>query len=158
MTNAGRPRLPSAVKLARGTLRPSRQASREPTYPPGSATAPAHLTGPARDEYERLAKLLLVQGLFPSTAEGVLAFGCWWFGQWVEAIWRIDEHGSVVATEHGSKLNPAVRIAEAASRHYAAMCSRFGLDPASIAKVDPRPPGVDADELERLRAARRAER
>ena len=70
----------------------------------------------------------------------------------------IDEHGSVVATEHGSKLNPAVRIAEAASRHYAAMCSRFGLDPASIAKVDPRPPGVDADELERLRAARRAER
>ncbi|MCC6961610.1 MAG: phage terminase small subunit P27 family [Dehalococcoidia bacterium] len=158
MTTAGRPRLPSAVKLARGTLRPSREASREPVYPPGSAAAPANLAGPARDEYERLAKLLLVQGLFPATAEGVLAFGCWWFGQWVEATRRIEEDGQIVMTEYGPKLNPAVRIASTAATLYSTMCSRFGLDPASAAKVDPRPPGVDADELERLRAARRAER
>ena len=158
MPDAGRPRLPTAVKAARGTLEESRTSPQEPRFPDGNKAAPANLTGPASMEYERLATMLLAQGLFPATAESELAFGCWWYGQWCEAQLHIEAHGQVMMTEYGLKPNPAVRIAATAASHYFTMCGRFGLDPASAGKVTARPKGEGADELARRRDERRASR
>ena len=158
MADAGRPRIPTAVKERQGTLEKSRVSAAEPTFPDGNKEAPANLTGPASMEYERLAGLLLAQGLFPATAESELAFGCWWYGQWCLAQLHIEAHGQVELTAFGWKPNPSVRIAATAASHYFTMCGRFGLDPASAGKVTARPKGEDADELTRKREARRAAR
>lgn len=146
------------MKKAQGTFEASRASTAEPTFPDGSLRAPETLTGPAKAEYERLAKLLIGQGLFPATGQGELATGCWWFGQWAEATRQIERYGQVVQTDYGLKANPALRIAATASGHYFTMCGRFGLDPASAGKVTARPKGEDADELARKRAERRAAR
>lgn len=157
MADAGRPRIPTAVKAARGTLELSR-VKNEPVFPDGNPVAPANLTGPARAEYERLARMLLEQGLFPASAEGELAFGCWWYGQWCESQLLIEAHGQLLATEYGLKTNPAIRIAATAASHYYTMCGRFGLDPSSAGKVTARPLAENEDEVARKRAERRATR
>jgi len=127
-------------------------------FPDGNREAPANLSGPASMEYERLARMLLDQGLFPATAESELAFGCWWYGRWCEAQLHIEAHGQVVMTEYGLKPNPSIRIAATAASNYFTMCQRFGLDPASAGKVTARPKTEGADELAKVRAARRAAR
>lgn len=156
--DAGRPRLPTIVKARQGTLEKSRTSVREPAFPDGNVAAPAALSGPARVEYERLALLLADQGLFPATAENELAFGCWWYGQWVKAALAIETHGQVMMTEYGLKPNPGIRIAATAASHYFTMCGRFGLDPSTAGKVTARPKVQDQDELAQVREARRANR
>jgi P27 family predicted phage terminase small subunit len=146
------------VKERQGTLEKSRTSEQEPRFPDGNKEAPANLTGPSSMEYERLARMLLAQGLFPATAESELAFGCWWYGQWCEAQLNIERYGQVMMTEYGLKPNPAIRIAATAASHYFTMCGRFGLDPASAGKVTARPKDQDADELAAKRRARRAAR
>ncbi len=159
MADAGRPRLPTAVKERQGTLERSRVSQSEPVFPPGNKEAPPNLSGPASMEYERLARMLLDQGLFPATAESELAFGCWWYGQWCEAQLNIEAHGQITMTDYGLKPNPAIRIAATAASHYFTMCGRFGLDPANAGKVTARPKtGADAATLEAKRAERRAAR
>ena len=158
MPDAGRPRIPTAVKERQGTIERSRASAQEPTFPDGNDKAPPNLSGPASAEYVRLAKLLLAQGLFPATGESELAFGCWWYGQWCEAQLNIETHGQITMTDYGLKTNPAIRIAATAASHYFTMCGRFGLDPASAGKVTARPKAEDADELARKREARRAAR
>ena len=157
--DAGRHRIPTAVKERQGTLEASRTSQQEPVWPQGSADPPALLAGAALEEWGRVVPPLIAQGLFPIGAVGVIAMGCWAYGQWHEAAVDIAEFGRTYTSDNGrTYAHPAVAQAGQFSNLYFTMCGRFGLDPASAGKVTARPKGEDADELARKREARRAAR
>ena len=64
MPRTGRPRLPTALKIARGETRPSRHNTAEPQLsPPERIDPPDGLRGPGLKEWLRVAPLLLEAGV-----------------------------------------------------------------------------------------------
>lgn len=64
MPRTGRPRIPTALKIARGERRPSRHNSAEPELPaPKRVDPPTGLKGPGLREWLRVAPLLLEAGV-----------------------------------------------------------------------------------------------
>ena len=64
MPRTGRPRTPTALKLAKGERRPSRHNSAEPELPaPKRIDPPTGLKGPGLKEWLRVAPLLLEAGV-----------------------------------------------------------------------------------------------
>ena len=159
MADPGRPRLPTAVKRARGTLEESRTSQAEPQWPQGDTNPPVWLTDEALVEWKRLVPLLTAQGLFPVSAYHQVAGICQQWGRWREAEEHLAEEGKVITTKSGyMQPSPWIAIGQKSWSEYMSACGRFGLDPASSGKVTARPPGDDADELARRREERRAQR
>lgn len=159
MADAGRPRKPTAVKAAQGTLEKSRTSPAEPEWKPGSDKPPPWLSGAALNEWKRLVPLLLGQGLFPASAYSQVAGLCQQWGRWREAEDAMAQDGKVIETASGyQQPSPWIAIGAKAWDNYMTACGRFGLDPANASKVTARPPSTNDDELARRREERRAAR
>lgn len=153
--------LPTAVKERQGTVEASRVSPSEPQWPQFDAKAPDSLDdATAVALWDELAPELIAQGLAPKGAKGELVALCNSWATYVRAGKELAKPGGWVTKAQSGYEMPSVWVAvrKNALSEYAALCPRFGLDPASAGKVTARPPKTGEDELAKAREARRASR
>jgi phage terminase small subunit len=116
----GRPPLPSALKLIRGTARADRTNPAEPTPDIGAKPPPwLPKTGPSRAAWRRLSRVLTATRVLTVADAEALALGCVAIEDYIAA--RGDP--------------TAWRRADAAWKRYLAVLSAFGLTPSARTRV-----------------------
>jgi P27 family predicted phage terminase small subunit len=150
--------MPSWRKRLAG-VRPSRIPANEPTPPADRPPKPAHLSGIASEEWDRLAQLAASMEVL-TAADGPLLEACACaYAEYRAALAAIAEGGAYynATTAAGATMvrqHPAVAGAGDAWRRYLAGLSHFGLSPATRSKVAKAPPKIE-DPFERWRAGSR---
>jgi P27 family predicted phage terminase small subunit len=140
----GRPRLPSAIKQARGTFRPDR-AARNEALPLGKPTCPSWLTdADARKEFRRLVKLLGEMGLIGAADANVLTRYSLAWVRWRRIVQTLaanpgaevatykDEQGKVKSMQVSALHSVARSLAEELGRSEAAL----GMNPAARSRIE----------------------
>jgi P27 family predicted phage terminase small subunit len=143
---AGRKRIPTALKLIKGTAQPCRMNKNEPAPDP----APPRVTKWLPDEQAKKYFLLLMErlervGLASKTFQEMLGLAAQRMAE-IDALnkviteegstytaTRLDKNG-VMITEQ-IKAHPAVAQRSEAMRHLQSLLAEFGLSPAEISKV-----------------------
>ena len=150
-------RLPTAVKRARGTLRPDRTNPREPKPRIGAPRCRRSLPAPVREMYARLVRILASLHVV-TVADGVaLELAASALVEYETNARVVLDQGSTyeARTEAGATMHrarPEQAIAADAWRRAAVMLQQFGLTPVSRIKVDVIPVS-EPDTLEAFRAA-----
>lgn len=110
---------------------------------------PAHLTGAARAEWNRIIVLLEKYKLITDIDTAALALYCVSYGRWQEAEMKIHEmktkggDGLMVKAPSGYPIqNPYLAIANRAMEDCYKYLQQFGLSPAARTRVTP---GVNGD-------------
>jgi P27 family predicted phage terminase small subunit len=140
----GRPRLPSAIKMARGTYRPDRAAHNE-AQPLGKPTCPSWMTDPdARKEFRRLVKLLGEMGLIGAADANLLTRYCIAWVRWRRIVQTLAANpGAEVATfkdETGKikavQVSAFHSIARSLSEELSKAESALGMSPAARSRIE----------------------
>lgn len=131
---------PSEQKKLEGTYRADRAARNEPkpevTIPP----CPKWLAPMAKQEYKRLAKLLVELRVMTEADRLALASLTYQFNKWLEAETMVAIEGRVLRSEKGGLyLNPWENIANAAFKNMVVLLREFGLTPASRSRIEAQP-------------------
>lgn len=132
----GRKNKPSALKKLEGN--PGKRALNEKEPKPESAIpeCPAHLTGEARKEWNRITKELHALGILTKIDRAALAAYCMAWLDFVYASKMVDEEGEVVTSEKGGKYqNPWVGIKNTAMDRLVRIAAEFGMTPASRTRI-----------------------
>lgn len=131
----GRKPLPTAVKRARGTLRPHRVNADEPRIVPCEPPMPAHFAAPQRARWRAwCAELLDI---------GTLTHDC---GASLEALVmsemrvrrarrEVAKFGAVEMTEKGARRSAWALELDAAEREFRSWCVEFGVTPSARSRV-----------------------
>jgi P27 family predicted phage terminase small subunit len=157
----GRPPIPSALKLVKGTERKGRVNRDEPKPPPGEPECPEWLTERGRQFFEQEAARLREMGLFNSCDQATFWAYCRAYERWMEAAEAIrDNGGSFVegTNKNGSTYlmtHPAVAIEKDSSREMTRLAALFGLNPSDRQRVSA-PVQPKKSPLEELRDAKAA--
>jgi P27 family predicted phage terminase small subunit len=132
----GRKPLPTELKIAKGTQRKGRAKPAEPKPEVEAPTAPAHLAGPAREEWNRITVELVKLKLISQLDRAALAAYCTAYGRWIEAEAKVKELGTVVNDGAGKAVvNPHLTIADRALKQMHQFLTEFGLTPSSRTRV-----------------------
>lgn len=140
----GRPRKPTAMKIAEGN--PGNRPLPENEIIPvsGLPEPPLHLTGYALEEWHRLAVALHGLQLFWESDAAVFAAYCESYGIWREAseerLHIIEEKGAeaglLMTTSTGSVIqHPLLGIMNVARRDMLKYAQEFGLTPVARARM-----------------------
>jgi P27 family predicted phage terminase small subunit len=90
------------------------------------------LTGAARREFRRLAKLLDGAGVLPQGDRAGLALIAQAWARWCEAEEKLAEKGAVVKSPSGfAQVNPWLSVSNKAHELLVKLCAEYGLTPAS---------------------------
>jgi P27 family predicted phage terminase small subunit len=140
----GRPRLPTAIKQARGTYRPDRSARNE-AQPLGKPTCPSWMTDvDARKEFRRLVKLLGDMGLIGAADANMLTRYCVAWVRWRRIIQTLaanptaevavykDEAGKVKSMQVSAFHSIARSLSEELAKAEAAL----GMSPAARSRIE----------------------
>lgn len=132
----GRPRLPTAVKAMRGTLRPDREPKDEPKPAPSSATAPPSLLAAERRVWNETAPILIANGLLTEADRETLARYCAAMVEWRNARRMIRKTGGPVIVVNGvQQRNQWVKLRDEAQKTLNEIAREFGMTPASRPKL-----------------------
>ena len=133
---AGRPRLPTKLKLLRGN--PGRRPI-DPTEPQPEIkipTPPEIVTGVALEEWNRITKELLDLGLVAELNRALLAGYCKAYADWLDAENHWETEPRIFKTETGYPVvNPWRAVADKAFDRMHKIATGFGLDPASMSRI-----------------------
>jgi P27 family predicted phage terminase small subunit len=149
---SGRRRIPSAVKKARGTYRPSRAAKNEVQVELGTPDMPDWIARDpeARAEWEHIAPILEKARVLSDPDKAMLADYCAAHSLAVNATKRYMAEGIIPRAKRGAKMmhvHPMIKVAQEARNQAARLGAEFGLSPASRSRVSAVPrKGGDADE------------
>lgn len=142
-------RVPSALKVVRGTDRPDRRNAHEPRPRAAdtSARPPAwlKLSPLARRAWADIAPILREMTVLSEADRIALALLCDTLAEYVEAKRLVDAEGAVYWTKGKTvmqRTHPAVAIRADAWRRARLMLSEFGLTPAARPRVS----GIPDDE------------
>ena len=141
----GRKPNPQRLRILRGN--PGKRAlksARSSPFVAGTPEKPAHLTGDASKEWDRLtAQLGGANGVLCLADRGILEVACSAYAMFMQAHRAIAEHGATYETERdGLKMTrprPEVRILQQERRAYQAALAELGATPAQHARVSPLP-------------------
>jgi len=133
-----------AAHVRQGTYRADRHRKTRLQFPSGTATAPRYLSKIARQEWNRVAPLLLEQGLLAETDTGSLAAYCTAFAGFRECAALIAEQGQIVNVESTTRTgrtvkpirNPAVTLMLDYQRAMLAAAARFGFSPYDRERIE----------------------
>jgi len=129
-------RLPTNVKILRGTFQKCRENPNEPKPKLAIPSCPPHLDEEARKEWRRIAKELFTLGLLTKIDRAALAGYCQCWSRWSHAEEELKKTGLVVQSPNGYPiLSPYLPIATKALQQMQSFLSEFGLSPASRSKV-----------------------
>lgn len=123
----------------------SRAAKPAGTAVTGRAVKPAHLSPEAMVVWKRVSKILGLRGTETVGDFAALALFCEVYVRWVQAKRELGNQLMVTETvldNHGEpitkrKLNPLLRVVEAAEKNLLAMARELGLTPLLREKVKP---------------------
>lgn len=135
---SGRRRLPSAIKKANGTYRPSRAAKGEVSFPVTRLTPPEWLDEEALKEWERIVPLLDSVKVLTEPDLLALANYCTTASVAINATKKVNAEGLMSKTMRGSKMtrvNPLIKVAQEARAQCLRFAIEFGLTPAARSRI-----------------------
>lgn len=136
----GRKKLPTNLKVIKGTAQKCRINPNEPKPNPEIPAAPNHLSKEALIEWGRISGQLYRLGLLANIDMAALAAYCQAYGRWVEAELAIKKNGLTIETSNLNVIqNPEVGIANKAMELMHKYLTEFGMTPASRARVSAKP-------------------
>ncbi|KKL15530.1 hypothetical protein LCGC14_2504700, partial [marine sediment metagenome] len=107
-----------------------------PVYEHSTPDCPAHVTGEARAEWDRLCARLHTAGTLTQEARSTMTGYCLLWSQHIAAKTLIDEHGQLMFDNHGKAYkNPAVNIYLDCLRLMNSYASELGLSPVARGRV-----------------------
>ncbi len=129
-------RLPTNVKIMRGTHRPDRSARNEPK-PTGIPSCPRWLDPVAKAEWKRILPELKRMKLISRVDLAALAGYCQCYADLRAAVETLRKEGTTVLTGNGYPVqHPAVAMRNKSLALLRVYIAEFGLSPASRSKVD----------------------
>lgn len=155
MARDGRPPVPTALKVVRGTQRADRRNAAEPQPPKTEvgAAPPSWLRDErSRRAWSHLSKLLTAQGLLSVLDTLALGLLCDAFADYLSAGDRLRRDGyyPTISTKAGARvrqLHPAVRERRYAWLRIERMLIQFGMTPSARVRVSAAP-GDEVDPTE----------
>lgn len=141
----GRKNTPTALKQLKGN--PGKRAlnDQEPKPDVAIPECPAHLTGEARKEWNRITRELCELGILANIDRAALATYCMAWLDFVYASKMVDEEGEVITSKRlnkdgvevpgGKYLNPWVGIKTSAMDRVVRIAAEFGMTPASRTRI-----------------------
>lgn len=141
--------LPSAVKSARGTLRPCRTVANEPVAL-GLPRPPKELTKDQKKEYKRLVKLLGAAGVIGEMDGNALERYVRTWCRWRQAEQMIQKTGDVLPLKDAEgkvklKRSPYCDIAATLAAQLDKLEQAFGLTPSARSRVNVAPQPAAAE-------------
>lgn len=135
----GRPRLPSSVKKAHGSYRPSTAAKNEVSFKVTRLTPPEWLDERGREEWDRIVPLLDEVRVLTDPDLLALANYCSIASVAINATIKYQTEGYMKAAQKGSKFGPKVHPMIKVAQEARAQCLRFaiefGLTPAARSRI-----------------------
>ena len=132
----GRKPKSTALKLLQGNPGKRALADGEPTPEAAAPVCPEFLSADARGEWERIAPLLVAQGLLVKDYRAALMGYCRHYARAVEWDKKADEIGHVHITANGTPMvHPYVGLANVAWEACRKFLVEFGLTPAARTRV-----------------------
>ena len=136
---AGRKKLPSNVKILKGTNRKSRENPNEPVPDTCIPDPPDFLSDYAMDEWNRITRQLENLNLISEMDMAALALYCQAWGR-IEKYERMvaakGEAGEIYKTTNGNyQLSPLMWVINKAYEQVYKFISEFGFSPASRARL-----------------------
>jgi P27 family predicted phage terminase small subunit len=134
-------RKPTEQKKLEGTYRADRAARNEPKPEVMIPACPSWLTGEARKEYNRHAKMLVNLRVLTEADRLALAALIHEFSAWREAETMVGVLGAVLISEKTGApyLNPWQNIASNHFKNMVKLMGEFGLTPASRSRIEAQP-------------------
>lgn len=131
-----RKRVPTKLKIVKGTFRNCRANPSEPNYPDQIPDSPDFLNNYGGKEWERISKQLFDQGLLASVDMAALAGYCQAYGRWAKAEEELLSENLILTTIQGNYIqNPLIGIANTSMEHMRKFLIEFGMTPSSRSKV-----------------------
>lgn len=150
---SGRPRLPTQLKLIRGTARPSRMRPGEPMPPAAIPQAPEWLSAEARGYFEHLAELAGRLGVLAETDVEIVALAAHAREEFRQADEIVTRGGMVIPRDgrYGRTYvrNPALAVRRDAWQRYRDAIRSLGLDPVARGMVSALEEPTEAEKRER---------
>ena len=137
MAGIGQKRLPSKLKLLKGSYRKERENPDEPVYKVEIPKYPSHLSNRARKEWRRISAILFNQGLLTNVDMACLAAYCQAYGRWAEAEAKLKKSKTLlIKTTSGNIIqNPLLGVANTAMKLMLQSLTEFGMTPSARSKV-----------------------
>lgn len=137
MSNAGRPRVPTKLKIIRGTARKDRTVANELEGEPiQDFTAPEGLNEWGRQEWDRIVGLLKHTEVITTLDTSALYSLCNEWGKYMEAEMLLKKNGRVVKSPNNFPMvHPYDTISGQSFKRYKEMAVQFGLTPASRTRI-----------------------
>ena len=131
-----RKRVPTKLKIVKGTFRNCRANPREPVYSDQIPDPPDFLNNYGKKEWDRISKDLFNQGLLAKVDMAALTGYCQAFGRWAQAEKNLLEESLIIDTIQGNIIqNPLIGIANTSMEHMRKFLIEFGMTPSSRSKV-----------------------
>ena len=144
-------RLPTKLKILKGTKQNCRENPNEPDYPVEIPDAPDHLDKEALIEWGRVTHLLHSQGLISKLDRAMLSAYCESWSMYVKASIELTKQGLTVETTNGNMIqNPLVGIVNQSKKHMKDFASEFGMSPVSKARVSAKESEKKSDPWEKF--------
>lgn len=134
---AGRPTVPTQLKLLHGNPGHHPLNKNEPKPEPLAPKCPGFLDRTAKKEWKRMVELLEPLGLISKLDMAALAAYCQTFSRWAEAEAMIRKQGMLVKTPNGyPQLSPFLVIANKALEQMKGFAIEFGMTAVSRSKIN----------------------
>lgn len=150
MTRPGPAPKPTKIKELRGNPGKRRLNKNEPQPRNGSIVCPAHLTGIARQEWNRLAPQLREIGLLTDVDLVNFEGLCVAYQRAREADRSVAKDGLQISSEYGgSRANPNVEISRKCWIEVRKFAQEFGFSPSARSRLEVDvPTGLTLEELQ----------
>jgi len=133
---AGRPPIPTNLKLLKGTVKKHRVNNLEPKPKTEGIKQPDYLSPIAAKHWPKMYNELKSAGIIADMDEDALAMYCEAYALWRDAVAKLTKTGTVIKSEAGYPIrSPYVGIQEKAFQQMKTMLVEFGMSPSSRAKV-----------------------
>lgn len=130
----------TVIKELEGTYRADRAARNEPKPRVVHPSCPAWLTGKARWEYQRVAKLLATLRVMTEADRTALAAYAYEYGEWREAAAKSKGDRATMMSDKGNEyMSPWVGIANMHFKNMIGLMAQFGLTPSSRTRIEAQP-------------------
>ena len=135
----GRPRIPTEIKVMKGTLSPSRElaAPMIVELSEGVPQPPAHLNALGFEYWDITCKELLNNNLLAGADLGLVAGYCNELGLYKSACEMTEKEGVVIVNRFGDQcVNPWYSVRSAALKQATQMGQLFGITPSARARIE----------------------
>lgn len=153
----GPPRKPTALRIIEGnrSKRPLPENEPKPAPVIDIPKPPSWLNRYAKKEWKRLAPELVRTGVLTKADVASFTMLCQAYGKWEYYERDTEKHGDTCfyTNKYGAENEverPQAKLAQKAHERYKALCTEFGLTPASRPRIEVTAADSEADPLEAL--------